>query len=97
MNAPPLSLSTAHPLPPSAPKRRRTLYLFEQDLEDVDRYYSLLYLAAAKSGRKMTFSKTNHLRDSFHAFCNTHIRPQLAALQQQPSSLPDSAPVRSII
>jgi hypothetical protein len=75
--------STAFPLPPSAPKRRRTLYLFEQDLEDVDRYYSLLYLAAAKSGRKMTFSKTNHLRDSFHAFTNQIIRPQLAALQER--------------
>ena len=78
--------SPAFPLPPSAPKKRRTLYLFEQDLEDIDRYYSLLYLAAAHSGKRMSFSKTDHLRTAFHAFVNSSIRPELSRLQSSTQS-----------
>jgi hypothetical protein len=91
MNSPtpaPITASAAYSygtIPPSAAKCRRTLYLFEQDLEDVDSYYRLLYLAAAYSGKRMSLSKTDHLRTAFHAFVNASIRPELARLQASPS------------
>jgi hypothetical protein len=68
-------------LPRNAPKERRTLYLFSKDLEDIDRYFDLRARAAAMSGRAPDTRKTEYLREAFHEFVNSYIRPRLAEIE----------------
>jgi hypothetical protein len=69
------------PLPRTAAKTRRTFYLFEQDLADLDAYFDLKERAAAIKGRPLTIKKTEAAREAFHEFINTFIRPRLAEIR----------------
>jgi hypothetical protein len=69
------------PLPRTAEKTRRTFYLFQRDLEDLDAYFDLRERAAAIKGQPLAIKKTEAAREAFHDFVNSYIRPRLAAVR----------------
>jgi hypothetical protein len=75
------------PLPRTAAKTRRTFYLFQADLDDLDAYFDLKERAAAIKGRPLTIKKTEAARDAFHEFVNAYIRPRLADIKGEISAL----------
>lgn len=69
------------PLPRTAAKTRRTFYLFQRDLDDLDAYFDLRERAAALRGQALAIKKTEAAREAFHDFVNSYIRPRLAAVR----------------